>query len=62
MPSNLFSACSRSTGNGKSRDELIREHKTNPDATGQEAENQREILRARRTAAGNEIKAQQRRI
>lgn len=42
--------------------DMVREHQTNPAAVGQEADNQREILRARRTAAGNEIKAQQRRV
>lgn len=42
--------------------DMVRTHQTNPAATGREAENQSHILVARRTAAGNEIKAQQRRI
>jgi hypothetical protein len=40
----------------------IRTHKTDTNATGRAAENQEHKLAARRRQAGNEIKAQQRRI
>lgn len=59
----LFSAGSKGHSSGStSMADKVRTHKTNPKATGAEAENQTHKLAARRTAAGNEIKAQQRRI